>query len=132
MVNEEKAELKINKADSFTQFMFGPNYKGSNISGESSGNIPSENLEENEANQNGNLDEIKANHYRNLDDWLFGKRHHPPVEQNALHAQINQIINNINFVELMENIDQLVSSAQKFKPLYSKISPMFKQIFKKN
>ncbi|MBY0121034.1 hypothetical protein [Bacillus sp. S/N-304-OC-R1] len=114
---EDKKEEQISAGDPFSLFMFGPNQRNTDLKRE-----PVESSTENKKLNNSSLD-----------DWLFGNQRKPESTKNkAINDQINQIINNIDFIALMDNIDALKQSAQQFKPIYSKVTPMIKQLFKKS
>ncbi|WP_066294939.1 hypothetical protein [Bacillus sp. FJAT-29937] len=77
----------------------------------------------------------RRNGHSRLDSLMLGERHHPSPKGNnndrSLSNQLNDVVNNINFFELMENIDTLVSSAKQLKPLYRQVTPLIDQFFKK-
>lgn len=66
------------------------------------------------------------------DEWLLGgksrktdEREDPPNENGK------NILNNINFEELMGNIDTLMTSAHQLKPLLKKAGPLLEMFLKK-
>lgn len=118
MNTEDTKEKQTSNGDPFSLLMFGPSQRTTDI------NNDSQDMQK----------EKETNNHSSIDDWLFGNRHSSNTINNesmTSQAKINQILNNLDFVALMDNIDTLVQSAQQLKPLYSKVSPMIKQIFKK-
>ncbi|MEH7122171.1 MULTISPECIES: hypothetical protein [unclassified Bacillus (in: firmicutes)] len=97
------------------------------------------------SNENMGIDEtFKEMEYENsnrryshsrIDSLMFGERHHPSpkgsTNNSSLSNHLNHVVNNINFLELMDNIDTLVSSAKQLKPLYRQVTPFIDQFFKK-
>jgi hypothetical protein len=62
------------------------------------------------------------------DEWLFGKRNadHLDKEENRPidRPQLEKLMNNVNVEELMNNIDELVTSISHIKPLWKKVEPL--------
>ena len=63
------------------------------------------------------------------EDWLLGKRNHHTSKESSQHenSQIDQLLNRVNVDELMNNIDQLLTSVSHIKPLWKKIDPVIKK-----
>lgn len=119
MNSEDTKEKQTSNGDPFSFLMFGPSQRNTNINNDDSQEIQKEDKNINNSS---------------IDGWLFGNRQSSEsMNKESINnqAKINQILNNLDFVALMDNIDTLVHSAQQLKPLYSKVSPMIKQIFKK-
>ena len=125
MNTEIESEQGFSKSNRLNDLMFGTVEKPSNIT-----------LEDDEAyvetrNENSN----RMYSHNRLDNLMFRERHHPSPKGNnndrSLSNQLNDVVNNINFFELMENIDTLVSSAKQLKPLYRQVTPFIDQFFKK-
>lgn len=106
------------ETDPFTQFMFGPNFRRKRHQEEE---LQDEVDIEKEPERRS-----KPQH----DDWLFGGRERPH-EDDSLNGKVNHILNNINYEELMNNIDTLMTSASQLKPLLKKASPFLEQFWKK-
>ncbi|PAE25164.1 hypothetical protein [Bacillus sp. 7894-2] len=66
------------------------------------------------------------------DDWLLGGKSRETTERESSGKENeNNILNNINFEELMGNIDTLMSSAHHLKPLLKKAGPLLEMFWKK-
>jgi hypothetical protein len=68
------------------------------------------------------------------DEWLFGKRNadHLGKEENRPidRPQLEKLMNNVNVEELMNNIDELVTSISHIKPLWKKVGPLVNKLRK--
>ena len=66
------------------------------------------------------------------DDWFFGKRNHNTGKENSQHeySQIDELLNNVNVDELMNNIDNLLTSISHIKPLWKKMDPVIRKWMK--
>lgn len=104
------------ETDPFTQFMFGPNFR------------KSRHQEEERQDEVDIEKEPERRSKPQHDDWLFGGRERP---DDSLNGKVNHILNNINYEELMNNIDTLMTSASQLKPLLKKASPFLEQFWKK-
>ncbi len=138
--------------DPFTQFMFGPNSRRRMHSTEEMAEEKTAEGEEDESSSHHSDDLISGGKSSRRpdenDDWLFGRgrnRNSPEhdgwlfgggtrdqhEDDDSLSRKVNNILNNINYEELMNNIDTLMTSASQLKPLLKKARPLIDQFLKK-
>lgn len=124
LMDSEDHNDETNEIDPFSQFMFGKT-------------VHRERKEREPSSFNNN-------------DWLFGRR--PPANDDdyrdrggidlfSLHPRqqqkseqknsIGSILQNVNYMELMEHMDTLMNSAKQLKPLLSKVRPLIDQFTNK-
>ncbi|MBT2708684.1 hypothetical protein [Bacillus sp. ISL-47] len=106
------------ETDPFTQFLFGPNARRNR------------HLEEEKQGEEDFEKDLERRSRHQNDDWLFGGSRRPQ-EDDSLNGKVNHLLNNINYEELMNNIDTLMTSASQLKPLLKKASPFLEQFLKK-
>ncbi|KAB2337205.1 hypothetical protein F7731_06170 [Cytobacillus depressus] len=138
MDREFESEKKYIQSDRLTQFMFGRSEQPSTINLKDDGNIEISDGTKivEDKTEEVDYENLNERYHRNrFDDLMFGERpHHSSRGRTSdipLADHLNHIINNIDFMELMDNIDTLVSSAKQLKPLYSKVTPFFTQFLNK-
>ncbi|MDF2039287.1 hypothetical protein P2R12_20350 [Cytobacillus oceanisediminis] len=122
-------KVKENTEDPLTHFLFG------------------ERVRRHEPAKGENESDRRAEEAQGIDDWLFGGRSRNAHEadewllggksretnerDNPPNENGNNILNNINFEELMGNIDTLMTSAHQLKPLLKKAGPLLEMFLKK-
>lgn len=118
-------EEDIEEVDPFTLFMFGQS--------------PNRRYRENHSTEETVLE------YNPVErgDWFLGRRISQerskeeqigtPVGTNEMEqsSSLNGLLQNINYLELMEHVDTLMTSAGQLKPLFTKIKPLFEQFINK-
>lgn len=66
------------------------------------------------------------------DEWLLGgKSRKSDEKEDPPNENGKNILNNINFEELLGNIDTLMTSAHQLKPLLKKAGPLLEMFLKK-
>ncbi|MDQ1144184.1 hypothetical protein QE429_001011 [Bacillus sp. SORGH_AS 510] len=66
------------------------------------------------------------------DDWFLGsRRNEPDHHRSKTQSQLEDHMNNIDFVLLMETIDMFVATANQYKPLFNEVTPIFQKFIKK-
>ncbi|MFE8700365.1 hypothetical protein ACFYKX_07060 [Cytobacillus sp. FJAT-54145] len=124
LMESEDHKDEANEIDPFSQFMFGKT-------------IYRERNEKESSSFNNN-------------EWLFGRRSpandddqrdrggidlfslHPRQSQKSEQKNsIGNILQNVNYIELMEHMDTLMNSAKELKPLLSKVRPLIDQFTNK-
>lgn len=74
-------------------------------------------------------------------DWLFGhrytqdtKRHDnlsPQASNKTIHS-LGNMLQNVDYIELMQHVDTLMTSASELKPLLKKIKPVIESFLNSN
>ncbi|PLS15474.1 hypothetical protein CVD28_22425 [Bacillus sp. M6-12] len=65
-------------------------------------------------------------HQDRLSQMMFGSRRAGKKE-----SDIQSLISNINYMELMEHVDTIMNTYSEFKPVIKKFNPMINRFLKK-
>jgi hypothetical protein len=122
--NDNKQKQKPNgEIDPFSRFIFG-NRKQRETYTESE----NDSQELPEQNEQSSFD----NRSNRTDDWFFGSRRKEPTSSaQTLQNQIENYMNNLDYMLLMEIYGTLVDTSKQLKPLIKEITPFFHRFSKK-
>ncbi|MCS0674528.1 hypothetical protein [Cytobacillus firmus] len=106
--DNEQTEPFTKQIDPFTSLMFGKGHDD-------------ESYGDRETKQN---TQITANTINHFDNWIFGpKQKEKNSEKSTAQNQIEDFLNEIDFILLMETIDSIRNSSKQLKPLVKKLIP---------
>lgn len=143
MKNNEKQPESSFSMDNFSEFMFGrrkAQRKTENPTVDNSHSV----LNEETGDDRSNLKEetsfnfpaghlLRENNFQRRDpfDWVLPGRLRQRDSTESQFTNIQKILENIDYLELIENIETIIESAKKFKPLLSNLKPFLKSSQKK-
>jgi hypothetical protein len=121
-------KVKINTEDPLSHFLF-----GDRVRRHESDEVEKEFEKSEEAQGKGDwLFGDRSSNAHEADEWLLGGRSRKSDEkEDPPNENGKNILNNINFEELMGNIDTLMTSAHQLKPLLKKAGPLLEMFLKK-
>lgn len=121
-------KVKKNTEDHLSHFLF-----GDRVRRHESDEVEKEFEKSEEAQGKGDwLFGDRSSNAHEADEWLLGGRSRKSDEkEDPPNENGKNILNNINFEELMGNIDTLMTSAHHLKPLLKKAGPLLEIFLKK-
>jgi len=114
MEHEEKKDTSsYREIDPFTAFMFG---------------------KPRSTDENNHTEHVQHESFSE-DDWFLRRKNRThwkkeKEEENETDNMLNDFLNQVNIEELMKNIDLFIETAQEFKPLWKKASPIINKWLK--
>ena len=121
-------KVKKNTEDPLSHFLF-----GDRVRRHESDEVEKEFEKSEEAQGKGDwLFGDRSRNAHEADEWLLGgKSRKTDAREDSPNENGKNILNNINFEELMGNIDTLMTSAHQLKPLLKKAGPLLEMFLKK-
>ena len=114
-----------NELDHFTRFMFGE--KRNLMRGERKSSDINNDFIENQPE----MEDFEEKRARER-EWLFGvNTRHSPRHQGQDKTTITDLLNQIDYTELMHHVDTFMSSTKQLKPLIKKLRPYVEMLLNK-